>query len=219
MGLAQALLTFLPFSAVVTITPGPDTALILRNAVTRGRGPALAISTGAATGSLAWGALAALGVAALVKQSPVAFDVLRYAGAAYLAYLGVRTLLEKDVAIKMDTASKECCGGSSGGTEQPKLIAEFRAGLLSDLLSPKAGLFFLAVLPQFVPAGWPPLPSMLMLAVIDAVLVLAWLTTLSCSIDYAMRWLRRARIRRIMNGACGLGLVALAARIAIFGTD
>lgn len=116
MGLAQALLAFLPFSAVVTITPGPDTALILRNTVTRGRGPALAISAGAATGSLAWGALAALGVAALVKQSPVAFDVLRYAGATYLAYLGVRTLLEKDVASGIPAPVSAC---RTSGADEP----------------------------------------------------------------------------------------------------
>src|ERR1044071_834160 len=129
-------------SIVITVTPGPDTVLVLRNVLTRGLRAAVATAAGAAAGSMSWGVLTAFGVAAVVQMSELAFDVLRYFGVVYLAYLGVRTVLERDVVVASSPAAVD--------EGHPRSVsAQFRQGLLSDLLSPKACLFFLAILPQF----------------------------------------------------------------------
>jgi threonine/homoserine/homoserine lactone efflux protein len=204
----EAITTFVAVSVVVTVTPGPDTVLVLRNVLTRGLRAAVATAAGAATGSMSWGVLTAFGVSAIVQRSAVALDVLRYFGVAYIAYLGVRTILDRDDP-EPDPRDAVVDG------HRPAVGTQFRHGLLSDLLSPKACLFFLAILPQFVPAGWAPLPSMLLLAAIDAVLVLGWLGVLAFLAHRALDWMRRPLVRAVLRWGCGVALSALAVEIAI----
>ncbi|MFE9246634.1 LysE family translocator [Nocardiopsis sp. NPDC006938] len=222
-------MSFVVFSAIVIVTPGPATVIVLRNGIVHGARPALAASAGAALGSLAWGFAAALGVASLVAGSDTALGVLRYAGAAYLAYLGVRTALERppspDPVTPPDPAAPSAepapdtapaAGRTSASrtrTRPATRYKAFRQGLLADLLSPKAGLFFLAVLPQFVPQGWAPMPAMMLLSLVDSLLVATWLGALSLFAHHALRRLHQPVWYRTVQAVCGLALVLLALHV------
>ncbi len=214
MDAQQALASFVVFSLIVTVTPGPATVIVLRNGIVHGVRPALSAAMGAALGSLAWGFAAAVGVAAFVARSDAAFEALRYAGAAYLAYLGVRTAVERPPAYTPEP-EPAAATAPSGRTRVRPLAGRrwFRQGLLADLLSPKAGLFFLAVLPQFVPQGWAPMPAMMLLSLVDCLLVAAWLGFLSYFSHYALRRLHQPVWYRTVQIVCGLTLVLLALHV------
>lgn len=212
----QALIAFAVFSVVITITPGPDTVLVLRSGLTKGREQALAVSAGAATGSVAWGVVAACGAAALLQHSLLAFAALRYSGAAYLAYLGVRTLLETGSPTLSQADHRASSERPDPDSARDPIGHPYRVGLLSDLLSPKAGLYFLAILPQFVPKGWPPLASMILLAALDGILVLAWLSFLACAAFRAGNRFQHPRFRKTISLACGSSLIGLGIAI-VFG--
>ncbi len=202
-----ALVGFTAFAALITVTPGPDSLLVLRNGVTGGQRAGLWTGLGAASGSLAWGLAAAVGLAAILQQWALAYEVIKYAGAAYLAYLGLQALLQRPLpAPDVPTA----------GSHQPGLPVSkaFRTGLWSNLLNPKVGLFFLAVAPQFLPHGYPPLQITLLFGVIDAAVALAWLSVLAYLTSRALRWLRRPRVRLYLERATGLCLLGLATAAA-----
>ena len=214
MDAQQALASFVVFSLIVTVTPGPATVIVLRNGIVHGVRPALSAAMGAALGSLAWGFAAAVGVAAFVARSDAAFEALRYAGAAYLAYLGVRTAVERPPARTPEPEAAPATVPSGHTRVRPMLGRRwFRQGLLADLLSPKAGLFFLAVLPQFVPQGWAPMPAMMLLSLVDCLLVAAWLGFLSYFSHHALRRLHQPVWYRTVQIVCGLTLVLLALHV------
>jgi threonine/homoserine/homoserine lactone efflux protein len=133
---------FLGISLVVIIAPGPDTVVVTKNALMHGRGAALGTSLGVNTGLLIWTIAAAVGVAALVRESAVAFTTLKVVGAVYLIWLGVQALR----AARHPSAF--AAAGGDGGAMTVRL--GFRQGLLSDLANPKIGVFFTSLLPQFV---------------------------------------------------------------------
>ncbi|QVJ01309.1 LysE family translocator [Nocardiopsis eucommiae] len=188
--------------------------IVLRNGIVHGVRPALSAAMGAALGSLAWGFAAAVGVAAFVARSDAAFEALRYAGAAYLAYLGVRTAVERPPARTPEPEPAPATVPSGHTRVRPMLGRRwFRQGLLADLLSPKAGLFFLAVLPQFVPQGWAPMPAMMLLSLVDCLLVAAWLGFLSYFSHHALRRLHQPVWYRTVQIVCGLTLVLLALHV------
>ena len=155
-----SLLAFTLAAALLTITPGADTLLVVRFAAGRGRAAGLAAAAGVLSGVLVWGAIVAVGVAALIVASPMLFRTLQWAGAAYLIWLGLQLLLPKRSA---DTAQP------AAGTGNP-----FLSGLLTNLLNPKVGVFYLAFLPPFIPAGAPHGPFIFLLAAIHALLGLLW---------------------------------------------
>lgn len=198
---------FTVFAVLITVTPGPDSLLVLRNGVAGGRQAGLWTGVGAATGSLAWGLVAAIGLAAVLQQWALAYDIVKYTGAAYVAYLGLQALL-KLRPPEPDTPMS--------GHEQPALPSgrAFGTGLLSNLLNPKVGLFFLAVAPQFLPRGYPPLQMTLLFGVIDAVVALIWLSILAYLTSQSLRWLRRPHIRLHLERFTGLCLLGLAGAAA-----
>jgi threonine/homoserine/homoserine lactone efflux protein len=136
---ARALALFVAAGLLLNFTPGPDMLYVLGNSVGRGRRAGVVSALGIGGGTLVHTLAAALGLSALLASSPLAYDVLRYAGAAYLIYLGVRTLLSRGTAL---TAAAK--------TGAVPLFALFRQGVLTNVLNPKVALFFLAFLPQFV---------------------------------------------------------------------
>ena len=206
MSLATAVLTFTLVAAALTITPGLDTALVLRAALTRSRREAAATAAGIVAGLLVWGAAAAVGVSALLTASQVAYDVLRYAGAAYLVWFGVRLLVR---AIR------------GGGAEAPgagvtgSAWRAVRTGLATNLLNPKVGVFYVALLPQFLPSGSDPLAVGLLLAGVHALLSVAWFGLLIALAAVLSRWLRRPATVRAIDGVTGASLVGFGVRLAL----
>ena len=192
---------YLVVMALLILTPGPDTALVIRNALGSGARAASATAFGIGLGSLVWALASLLGVAVLLQTSATAFTVLKLAGPAYLAYLGIRTLL---------------AGHRSGAqTPAPQLEdrAAFRQGVLGNLLNPKAAAIFVTVLPQFIQPGDSPLRLALMIAAYEAILI-PWLSLYGVVVSRAGRTRAGIRVREWMNRVSGVVLIGLGVRLA-----
>jgi threonine/homoserine/homoserine lactone efflux protein len=186
---------FLAIAIVVTLTPGPGTATILRVAGRDGRRAATAAILGNSIGVLLWGSLSAIGVSALILASQIAYDVLRLGGAAVLVVLGIRSLVGRQTATV----------GSPH--RERRLAAGWRAGLLTGVSNPKLAAFFVALLPQFLRPGAPVLPVALAMAATIVLFDLIWFSTLAFSVDRARRILGprlQHRLERI-SGAVMVG--------------
>ena len=207
MSLAAAVLGFAVVAAALTVTPGLDTALVLRAALTRSRREAAATAAGIVAGLFVWGAAAAVGVSALLTASELAYDVLRWAGAAYLAGYGIRLL----VRSLRRTPGNEQPDGADGGSAWRAV----RLGLTTNLLNPKVGVFYAALLPQFLPSGSDPLLTGLLLAGVHGLLSAVWFAGLILLAGALSRWLRRPATVRMIDGVTGVTLVGFGVRLAV----
>ena len=192
---------FLGISALVIVTPGQDTALTIRNALLGGRRAALFTAVGVSAGQALWAIASAAGVAALLAASEPVFVALRLAGAAYLVWLGVQALVS--AARRRDPEHVHEC------TRLRARVA-LRQGLLSNLGNPKMAVFFLSLLPQFGGS----FGALLALGLVFSCLTLVWLTAYGAAVARAGDFLRRSRVRRSLDAAVGVVLVALGLRIA-----
>jgi threonine/homoserine/homoserine lactone efflux protein len=186
----------------MTVTPGLDTALILRTAAAEGARRALAAGLGICLGCLVWAAVVAFGLGALLAASELAYRVLKWIGAAYLVWLAVQLLRSGRTSIEQGAAP------AAGG-------AWFRRGLLTNLLNPKVGVFYVSFLPQFVPPGADVAATTLLLAAIHAVLGFAWFLLLVAATRPLGKALRRPGVIRALDRATGGVFLLFAARLAL----
>ena len=200
----QALLAFVAAATVLTITPGLDTALVLRSAALGPR-PAMFAALGIGLGCLAWGAIVALGLGVLLQASELAYTMLRWAGAAYLLYLGVKLIRSKREGLVEPGAE---ASGASGG-------AWFWRGLLTNLLNPKVGIFYVSFLPQFIPAGANVPANTILLAAIHAGLGLAWFAALILATRPIAEALRKPRTVRLLDRLTGGLFLLFGVRLAL----
>jgi threonine/homoserine/homoserine lactone efflux protein len=191
----------LPSAIVVTITPGPGTATIVRVAARDGRRAATQAILGNSAGVLTWGALSAVGVSSLILASHVAYDVLRIGGAAVLVAFGLRSLLGRH---------GEAIQQFPGRTRPP---AGWRAGLLTSMSNPKLAAFFVALFPQFLRPGAPVLPYALGMAAAIVLFDLIWFSTLAFTVDRASRILR-PRIQQRLERVTGAVMVGFGVKLA-----
>jgi threonine/homoserine/homoserine lactone efflux protein len=191
-------LAFLGLSAVVIVTPGQDTALTIRNALTGGRRGGVLTAAGVATGQATWTIAAAAGVAALLKASEPAFAAVRIAGALYLVYLGAQNLIAALRRRRKEHPPKRSRGS-------------YRQGVLSNLGNPKMAIFFTSLLPQFGSS----FATMLALGFVFCTMTFVWLTGYGVVIARFGDVLRRPRIRRIVDAVTGAALAAFGARLAV----
>ena len=203
-----ALWAFVGVAALVIVTPGPDTALTVRNALLGGRGAGVATAAGVALGLAVWTAAASAGLAALLVASEPAFVAVKLAGAAYLVLLGAQTLLH---ALRGRPAE----GGSGHAAARLRPGVALRQGLLNDLGNPKIAVFFTTLLPQFAPAHGPAFATLLAFGLLFCAMTLAWLCVYSVAVARAGRALRRPRIRRALDAVMGAALVAVGVRVAV----
>jgi threonine/homoserine/homoserine lactone efflux protein len=198
--------SFLAVAAVAMLVPGPDTFVVLRTALADGPRAGTWAAAGSAAGNLLWGAASVLGVAALLAASGSAFAVLKLAGAAYLVVLGAQALLAAARGERLAADGPREDMLSSG--------AAFRRGLVSDLLNVKVGLFWTALVPQFVTADSSALlPPAMVLAM--ASMAFGWLTAYAYLAARMSRTLRRRGSSMAVNGTVGAVLVALGARLGL----
>lgn len=202
--MTTALVSFSLFALLVTVAPGPDTLLVLRNCMRGGRFSGIATALGSAAGSVAWAVAAALGLAAVLQQWDAAFTAVRLAGAAYLIFLGVQSLW----AFRRGAGARPELPGAAAALV-PSTGRAFRQGLLSCLLNPKVGVFFVAVVPQFLPDGHSTLSTTLALGAIDAVIAGSWLTLVAVFATRMLNWLRRPRVNAALERTAAGVLVAL----------
>ncbi|MGA5271433.1 LysE family translocator [Streptomyces lydicamycinicus] len=212
--MTAAVAGFALFALLVTMAPGPDTLLVLRNCVRGGRRTGAATAIGAAAGSLAWAVAAAVGLAAALERWDAAFTVVRLAGAAYLVLLGGQALWahRRSAAAATPAAAPDPFDAPEPDGRVAAPLAPpraFRQGLLSCLLNPKVGIFFVAVVPQFLPEGHSVLGTTLLLGAVDAVIAAGWLLLVVVCAGRLLRRLRRPRVHRNLERTTGGVLIAL----------
>ncbi|HEX8063766.1 MAG TPA: LysE family translocator [Allosphingosinicella sp.] len=198
--LEQSLIAFTLAAALLTVTPGLDTALVLRTAAAEGARRAFAAALGICLGCLAWGALAAVGLDILLEASELAYLILKWVGAAYLLYLGIRLIF----APAPRTEALQPAPGANW----------FVRGLLTNLLNPKVGAFYVSFLPQFIPPGAGVASTTLLLAAIHAALGLLWFTLLIGATRPLSKILRRPALVRALDRATGGVLIFFGLRLA-----
>ncbi len=208
MSLLQSVVGFALVAGLMTMTPGLDTLLVLRSALRDGRAPAFATALGVATGCLVWGLAAAVGVSAILTASATLYAVLKLAGAAYLVYLGVRMLWSAwrgDVHLDADAPAPSPASAP----------ASFVRGLTTNLLNPKIGVFYVAILPAFLPPGYPPAATGALLALVHGVEVMIWFTGIILLAARARAWLSSRRAQRGLDAVAGAALVGLGGVLAL----
>lgn len=207
--MVTAVMAFALVAGMMTVIPGIDTALVLRTAARFERRAGFAVAAGVCVGCLLWGVAAALGVSALLTASEVAFTALRTIGAVYMVFLGVRMVIHGFRADMVPAAAEVALlQGRSG------LWRFFRQGLMTNLLNPKVGAFYIALLPQFVPADQPPVLAGGVLALVHGVEGMLWFTVLIVLVDRMSDWLRRPRVQRVIDTAAGLTVIGFGLKLA-----
>ena len=199
------LIAFIGLALAVAIIPGPDMALVARNVIRHGRGAGVATSLGICSGVLVWAVAAALGASTILLTSATAFTALKLAGAAYLVYLGIATLRARDVP--MTQAGEHAAGLPIGRA--------WLQGVLSAVLNPKLGLFFLTLLPQFIDPADPPTLRALQLALLFDAIGFAWLMTYTALLGVAGAALHRPGPQRAVRWLTGTILIGLGVRVAL----
>ncbi len=204
--LVQHFAEFLAVSVVVIITPGPDTALTIRNTLLGDRRTGVFTALGVVTGQATWALATAAGIAALLVASEPAFTAVKLLGAAYLILLGAQALL---------AAARRRPGPDIEGRRRrlPASVA-YRQGVISNLGNPKMAAFFPALLPQFAAGAGPSFSALIALGLLFCCLTLVWLTSYAVAVARAGDFLRRPSIRRGFEAATGAVLVALGVRLA-----
>ena len=197
---------FLGVVVLVIVTPGPDTALTIRNTLLGGRAAGLATAAGVAAGQAVWALAAAVGIAALVQASQPAFTALRLVGAAYLVFLGLQSLV---AAVRGHRRAALDVAARAAGLRPAVAL---RQGLLSNLANPKMAAFFTSLLPQFVVG--PSFAPLFALGLVLCGLTLVWLAAYAVAVARAGDLLRRPLVRRAIDAVTGAVLVALGLRVA-----
>ena len=204
----SSFLAFIGVSCVVIMTPGPDTAVTVRNTLLGGRVAGITTALGVSTGLAIWGLATSLGIVALLVASEMLFQAVRYAGAAYLIYLGLHAL----VSAWRGRGSRAALSALPAVRLKPGKA--YMQGLMSDLGNPKIAVFFASLLPQFAAPGESLFAALLMLGLVFSSITFVWLTIYACVVARAGEFLRRPTIRRWIEGVTGTILVALGLRLA-----
>jgi threonine/homoserine/homoserine lactone efflux protein len=206
MSVLPSLLAFGLAATLLTITPGLDTAMVLRSAVAGGPRQAIATAIGIGLGCLAWGAAVALGLGIVLTASTLAYTVLKWAGAAYLLWLGVNLLFHPRNGVEAETAAR-AVSVSRGEA--------MRSGFLTNLLNPKIGVFYVTFLPQFVPAGSNVAVFSFALACIHVTLGTAWFAVLIAATAPLNRQMRRPSVIRMLDRLTGGVFIGFGVKLAL----
>jgi len=209
MTVGQGLLSLTLTAGLLTITPGLDTALVLRTAAVEGRKQAMLAGMGICAGCLFWGAAASLGMSALLAVSGFAYKALRIVGAIYLGYLGIKLLIRAVASTSANGVVElvwkdKRTGGSLW----------LKRGLLTNLLNPKVGMFYLSFLPQFIPTSVQVWSFSMLLASIHATEGLIWFLLLTNATELISSWLRQRRVVMALDSVMGAILIAFGLKLA-----
>jgi len=200
------LVAFAGVSLLLAVTPGPDMAVVTKNALAHGRRGVFLTTSGIALALVVWVTATAVGLSALLRASGDVLFALKLIGAAYLAYLGVRTLLESR-ARPADLLA--------GTPPAAPAQAVFRQGFLSAISNPKLGVFFVTFLPQFVLPGQQALSRLFVLGVIFAVIGWLWMNVYGLFVTRLRDVITAPRVRQWMQRVTGIVLLGFGARLAL----
>lgn len=198
---------FFVVTAPLVLSPGPSTAVVLRNSIAGGTRAGLLTAAGANSGSCCYGLLTAFGFALALQRWPSAWLVLRWGGVTYLTWLGVQSLLRvfrPPAAAAGAAASLPLDGWRS-----------FTSGFLTNVLNPSLAAFYLIVVPQFVPRGAPFASSVMILTGLHIAMAVSWHTAWALTGATLARVLARRRPRQVLEAATGIALIGLALKVAL----
>ena len=203
MSVTDALLAYSFAALLLTLTPGLDTALILRTATVESRKKAFHAALGINTGCFIWGALVAFGLGALLTASELGYNLLKWCGAAYLCWLGLQLILKprRQLDIRQTT--------------HPSSTNWFIKGMLGNVLNPKIGVFYVSFLPQFIPAGHSPVLWTFLLVSIHIIIGTLWSSLLITGTRFASGLLKKSLFVQWMDRVTGGVFLLFAARLAL----
>lgn len=194
---------------LLTMTPGVDTLLVMRNAGRGGLRDGCVTSVGISSGLFIHATLSALGISLLLVETAWAFSALKWAGACYLVWLGIGSL-----RLALRRGGEPSVQAVTVARRSVPLVTSFREGLLSNVLNPKTALFYMALLPQFVDPAGNAFQQSLMLAGVHFLLAMLW----QCGLAWVVVSFRslgaNARLKRVLNGLTGGFFVAMGAKLA-----
>lgn len=198
--------TFLILSLFVVMSPGIDTALITKRTIADGRTDGYKMGLGITAGSLVHTFAAAFGLSAILMQSAAAFEVIKYAGAVYLIYLGLSSFISLKRKKNSDIETE---------VKLDMKKSAFKQGLLSNVLNPKVAMFFLTFLPQFVKAGENAQQQLIIMGIIYTFLSIFWFFLYVYFINYMREWLMSPKVQRVMDKATGVVLIGFGLKLAL----
>ncbi len=200
------LLVFAGICVLLAVTPGPDMAVVTKNALAHGRRGVLLTTTGIALALAVWATATAVGLSAVLRASTQVFFVLRLVGAAYMAYLGLRALID---------SRRRPEAFLDGAPPVAPTHAIFRQGFLSAISNPKLGVFFVTFLPQFVTPGQAVLPRLLELGLVFLLIGWTWMNVYGLFVSRIRDLITAPRVRQWMERVTGVVLLGLGARLAL----
>jgi RhtB (resistance to homoserine/threonine) family protein len=205
----NSLWTYLIAIALLTITPGVDTVLVIRNTTRGGWRDGALSSLGICSGLFVHALVSAVGISVILLQSAWAFRALKLAGAGYLVWLGI---------VSLRSAARRQAAGELAANPLPREGFDprrsLREGLLSNVLNPKAIVFYMAFLPQFIDPSGSAVTQSLYLAGLHFVIAMVWQCLLATVVDQARRWIQDHRVRRTLDGVTGSILVFFGIKLA-----
>lgn len=199
---------FLIAITILTLTPGLDTAVVIRNTSRSGMKDGCVTSFGICLGLFVHATFSAIGISAILLQSAEAFQIMKWVGAAYLIYLGInglRSTLKGGSSLKLSDTSHD----------KFQLKRSLREGFLSNVLNPKTAVFYLAFLPQFIDPEYSPFIQSLLMATIHFFIAMAWQCGLAGAINFAKRLVQNGSIMTWMEGLTGVVLIGLGIKLLL----
>lgn len=210
MTTSHALIAFLIASGLLTITPGLDTALVVRTAAVGGAKRAIAAGIGICSGLLIWGFSASAGIGALLNTSRLAYNSLRVVGACYLVFLGCKMFFRPGFAFVQNMEPNSPVAGTLANEDPRRWLVR---GLLTNLLNPKVGVFYVTFLPLFVPVGANVVGFSMLLASIHVVEGLVWFAALIAAVRPLSAWLRNTCVAKRLDRVTGTVFVGFGLRL------
>lgn len=202
----QVLPAFALTVLVIVAVPGQGVAMVLRQSILSGREAAFYSVFGNTTGLIIWGVLSSVGLSAIFQASPLAFNILKWAGVGYLTLLSLQTLIQlRNQAGKFEFEN---------GERAKKFGPSFRIGITTNLTNVKAAVFSVGLVPQFVPEdfnlGW----GIFLLSCVWAVISMSWYSLMITIVDKSSKWIQRPQIRRALTAVSAIGIATLAIGMA-----
>ncbi len=199
-------LAFIPVAAVLTITPGSDTMLVVNNTLTRSTADGLCTVAGINAGLLIHALASALGLSMILMNSAVAFEMVKMAGALYIIFLGIQSLRASRQAVQNVVSSKQCSKG---------IAASIREGFLTNVLNPKVAVFYLALLPQFISPSDNILHKSLTLMAIHFTMGITWFGFITLALGKVRHLISGEKFKKRLEAISGVVFIGLGLRMAL----
>ncbi|MEG7333485.1 LysE family transporter [Bacillus subtilis] len=199
----HSILTYIPIAAMMVIIPGADTMLVMKNTLRYGAKAGRYNILGLATGLSFWTVIAILGLSVVIAKSVILFTTIKYLGAAYLIYLGIKSFFAKSMFSFDETQSQ----ASKENSPKRYYKTSFMQGSLSNILNPKTVLVYVTIMPQFINLKGNINQQLIILASILTLLAVLWFLFLVYMIDFAKKWMKNSKFQKAFQKVTGIILV------------